>query len=316
MFWYRASARTRLLASRADRGSSPRNSPGWTVSSGRKVARPAFSRRSRAMPALAAASFPPRCSAWRPEGGLHCQLAPGLHRQNGGHRPDDAPQPAAGRGLHHRPDRVLVALHVLFQLLQNGQPLGGGVPGAVQLRLGGGRCVQGLFAVGQFQGQPGPDVGQLPLAARQHIQILAGIGEVCLQLGQAGLLGLGPGPDFGQAAPGRSGGGAGRGLLHPGGRLPAGGAGEVCAQFGLPGAGGVGAALQLGQLAFQRLDLCGEGGGLAVHLGGRGFLAFQLGGRGLPVGLALGQLVLQGAGALAGVVPVVFQHGDAAVGCR
>ena len=37
--------------------SFPRNTPGWTVSSGRKVARPAFSLRSRAMPALAAASF-------------------------------------------------------------------------------------------------------------------------------------------------------------------------------------------------------------------------------------------------------------------
>ena len=57
MFRYRSSARTRLLASRACRGSSPRNSPSWTVSRGRKVARPAFSRRSRAMPALAAASF-------------------------------------------------------------------------------------------------------------------------------------------------------------------------------------------------------------------------------------------------------------------
>ena len=54
---YRASACTRLEASRAEPVSRPRNTPGWTVSSGRKVARPAFSLRSRAMPALAAASL-------------------------------------------------------------------------------------------------------------------------------------------------------------------------------------------------------------------------------------------------------------------
>jgi len=57
MSLYRASAWTRLLASLAEPDSFPRNTPGWTVSSGRKVARPAFSLRSRAMPALAAASF-------------------------------------------------------------------------------------------------------------------------------------------------------------------------------------------------------------------------------------------------------------------
>ena len=48
---------TRLDASRAEPERLPRKKPGWTVSSGRKVARPAFSLRSRAMPALAAASF-------------------------------------------------------------------------------------------------------------------------------------------------------------------------------------------------------------------------------------------------------------------
>ena len=54
---YRFSALTRADASFAEPDSRPRNTPGWTVSSGRNVARPAFSLRSRAMPALAAASF-------------------------------------------------------------------------------------------------------------------------------------------------------------------------------------------------------------------------------------------------------------------
>ena len=57
MLAYRGSAFTKLDASRAEPERLPRNTPGWTVSSGRKVARPAFSLRSRAMPALAAASF-------------------------------------------------------------------------------------------------------------------------------------------------------------------------------------------------------------------------------------------------------------------
>ena len=57
MLSYRASACTRLEASRAVPDSRPRNTPGCTVSSGRKVARPALSLRSRAMAALAAASF-------------------------------------------------------------------------------------------------------------------------------------------------------------------------------------------------------------------------------------------------------------------
>ena len=57
MLSYRRSACTRLDARRAVPERRPRNTPGWTVSSGRKVARPALSLLSRAMAALAAASF-------------------------------------------------------------------------------------------------------------------------------------------------------------------------------------------------------------------------------------------------------------------
>ena len=52
-----------------------------------------------------------------------------LHFQNGGHRPDDPPQPPGRSGPHHGLDGVLLAVHILFQLPQNGKPL----PGRIQL---------------------------------------------------------------------------------------------------------------------------------------------------------------------------------------
>ena len=57
IFSYRGSACTSAEASRAVPDSRPRNTPGCTVSSGKKVARPAWSLRNRAMAAFAAASF-------------------------------------------------------------------------------------------------------------------------------------------------------------------------------------------------------------------------------------------------------------------
>ena len=62
---------------------------------------------------------------------------PRLDAQDGRHRPDDAPQTAGRRGPHDRLDRVLVAVHVLFQLFQHAEALTGGVQFTAKLLLGG-----------------------------------------------------------------------------------------------------------------------------------------------------------------------------------
>ena len=208
---------------------------------------------------------------------------------------------------------MLIALHVLFQLFQNRQPLGGGLPAAGQFLPGCLGGVEGLLPAAQLEGQPGADVGQLLFAAGEHGEVSVGVGQVFLQFGCAGALGLSGGLRLGQAAAGGLGGGGGGGFGHPGGGLPPGHLGQGGAQLGLPGAGGVAAALQSGQLLFQPGDLAGQLFGLPAGGVGRFLLAGQLRLGGVAVGLAAGHLLPQSVGAPAGVGAVVFQHGDAAV---
>ena len=120
MFWYFGSALTRLLANFAPAGTVPRNTPGCTVSSGKKVARPARSLRSRAMAALAADSFSTTMYCNAPPRAVSMATShPGSTCRIPGHRPDDPPQAACTGSLHHAFDRLLVAVHILFQLLQH-----------------------------------------------------------------------------------------------------------------------------------------------------------------------------------------------------
>ena len=188
--------------------------------------------------------------------GLDSHLAPGLHLQDGGYRPQNAPQTAGPGGAHDRAHRVLVAVHVLFQFPQHRKALPGGIQFPAQPLLGGIGFIQCGLAAAQLEFQTGTDVAQLLFVFLQRLAVLYGIGQILFCLFQ--LCGGVPGAllQRGQALPGGVSGGFGGSLCHL--RLGAlcGAVGKLCPQAVLAGTTGGAGICQPGKLGVQRLDLC------------------------------------------------------------
>ena len=110
--------------------------------------------------------------------GLDGNLAPGLHLQDGGYRPQNTPQTAGSGGAHDRAHRVLVAVHVLFQLPQHRKALPGGIQFPAQPLLGGIGFVQRGLAAAQLEFQTGADVAQLLFVFLQRLPVFYGIGQI------------------------------------------------------------------------------------------------------------------------------------------
>ena len=240
-------------------------------------------------------------------------LLAGLHAQDGGHRPDDAPQAAGRRRPHHGLDGVLVAVHVLFQLFQNGKPLAGGVQLPAQLLLGHVGFVQGIFAVFELQLQPRPDVCQLLFVLRQQGLVLPGVVQVGLGVVPLSFQCLDVLLQRWQAALGRFGGSLGGGFGH----LCLGALGRQGGQL-LPqnvplGPAGIALLRQAQQLLVEGGQLLGQLPPGGLHAFCHRAVAFQRSGGLGPVLLPGGFFLPEGGGVLLVAGDVVFQHRDAAL---
>ena len=194
-----------------------------------------------------------QCAAQR---GLDGNLAPGLDFQDGGYRPQNAPQTACPGGAHDRAHRVLVAIHVLFQLPQHRKALPGGIQFPAQPLLGGIGFVQCGLAAAQLELQTGADVAQLLFVFLQRLPVFYGIGQILSCFLQ--LCGGIPGALFQrrQTLPGGISGGFGGSLCHLCLGALCGAVGKLCPQAVLAGTAGGAGICQPGKLVVQRFDLC------------------------------------------------------------
>ena len=245
---------------------------------------------------------------------LNGHLAPGLHFQDGGHRPQNAPQTACPGGAHDRTHRVLVAVHVLFQFPQHRKALPGGIQFPAQPLLGGIGFVQRGLAAAQLELQTGADVAQLLFVFLQRLAVLYGIGQILFGLFQ--LCGGVPGALFqrGQALPGGVSGCFGGCLCHLCFGALCSAVGKFCPQAVLAGTAGGAGICQPGKLGVQRFDLCRKLFTRRFHGLCHGAVALQRGIRFGGVLLPGGDLLLQGSRTLVVAQNIVFQHGDAAFG--
>ena len=219
--------------------------------------------------------------------GLDGNLAPGLHFQDGGYRPQNAPQTACSGGAHDRAHRVLVAVHVLFQLPQHRKALPGGIQFPAQPLLGGIGFVQRGLAAAQLEFQTRADVAQLLFVFLQRLAVPYGIGQILscfLQL-------CGGIPDAllqrGQALPGGVPGGFGGCLCHLRFGTLCGAVGKLCPQAVLAGTAGGAGICQPGKLVVQRFDLCRK-------LFARSFHGLCHGAVALQSGIRFGGILLPG----------------------
>ena len=246
--------------------------------------------------------------------GLDGDLAPGLHLQDDGYRPQNAPQTACPGGAHDRAHRVLVAVHVLFQLPQHRKALPGGIQFPAQPLLGGIGFVQRGLAAAQLEFQAGADVAQLLFVFFQRLPVLYGIGQIPFCLFQ--LCGGVPGALFqrGQTLPGSVSGGFGGSLCHLCFGALCGAVGKLCPQAVLAGTAGGAGICQPGKLRVQRLDLCRKLFARCLHDLCHGAVALQSGVCFGGILLPGGDLLLQRSRAFVIAQNIVFQHGDAAFG--
>ena len=246
--------------------------------------------------------------------GLDSNLAPGLHFQDGGHRPQNAPQTACPGGAHDRTHRVLVAVHVLFQFPQHRKALPGGIQFPAQPLLGGIGFVQRGLAAAQLELQTGADVAQLLFVFLQRLPVLYGIGQILSCFLQ--LCGGIPGALFqrGQTLPGGVSGCFGGCLCHLCFGALCSAVGKFCPQAVLAGTAGGAGICQPGKLGVQRFDLCRQLFARCLHGLCHGTVALQSSIRFGGILLPGGDLLLQGSRTLVVAQNVVFQHGDAAFG--
>ena len=188
--------------------------------------------------------------------GLDGNLAPGLHLQDGGYRPQNPPQTAGSGGAHDRAHRVLVAVHVLFQLPQHRKALPGGIQFPAQPLLSGIGFVQRGLAAAQLELQTGADVAQLLFVFLQRLPVFYGIGQILFCFLQ--LCGGIPGALFqrGQTLPGGVSGGFGGSLCHLCLGALCGVVGKLCPQAVLAGTASGAGICQPGKFGIQRFDLC------------------------------------------------------------
>ena len=224
--------------------------------------------------------------------GLDGNLAPGFDFQDGGYRPQNAPQTAGSGGAHNRAHRVLVAVHVLFQLPQHRKALPGGIQFPAQPLLGGISFVQCGLAAAQLEFQTGADVAQLLFVFFQCLAVLYSIGQILFCLFQ--LCGGVPGAllQRGQALPGGISGGFCSSLCHLCLGALCGAAGKLCPQAVLAGTAGGAGICQPGKLGVQCLDLCRKLFARCLHGLCHGAVALQSGVRFGGVLLPGGDLLL------------------------
>ena len=218
---------------------------------------------------------------------LDGNLAPGLHLQDGGYRPQNAPQTACPGGAHDRTHRVLVAVHVLFQFPQHRKALPGGIQFPAQPLLGGIGFVQRGLAAAQLEFQTGADVAQLLFVFFQRLAVLYSIGQILFCLFQ--LCGSIPGALFqrGQTLPGGIAGGFGGSLCHLCFGALCGVVGKLCPQAVLAGTAGGAGICQPGKFGVQRFDLCRKLFARCLHGLCHGTVALQ-------GGIRLGGILLPG----------------------
>ena len=238
---------------------------------------------------------------------------PRLDAQNRRHRPDDAPQTAGRRGPHDRLDRVLVAVHILFQLFQHAEALTGGVQFTAKLLLGGIGLIEGGATAFQLELHAGLHICQLLFVLGQHLPVLDGIGKVLLCLVPLGLEGLSVLGEGGQLLLRGLSGGFGGGFRHLCLGTLRRQVGHLSPQDVPAGAAGVVLAGQTQEFRVQLGQLCGQLLPCRCHGPGHGAVAFQRGGSLGAVLLACGDVLPQCGGALLVAGDVVFQHGDSAV---
>ena len=201
-----------------------------------------------------------------------------LDAEDGRHRPDDAPQAAGRGGAHNGLDRVLVAVHVLFQLFQHAEALTGGIQLPAQLLLGGIGLAEGGFPALELEAEARPDVGQLFFVLVQQLPVLDGIGEVLLCFIPLGLEGLSVLGEGGQLLLRRLSGGLGSGFRHLCLSALGSQVGHLCPQGVPAGTAGVVLTGQPQKLCIQLGQLCGQLLPCCRHRPGHGAVAFQRGG--------------------------------------
>ena len=224
--------------------------------------------------------------------GLDGNLAPGLDFQDGGYRPQNAPQTAGSGGAHDRAHRVLVAVHVFFQLPQHRKALPGSIQFPAQPLLGGISFVQRGLTAAQLELQTRTDVAQLLFVFLQCLPVLYGIGQILFCFLQ--LCGGIPGVLFqrGQTLPGGISGCFGGSLCHLRFGALCGAVGKLCPQAVLAGTAGGAGICQTGKFGIQRFDLCRKLFARRLHGLCHGTVALQSGIRFGSILLPGGDLLL------------------------
>ena len=198
----------------------------------------------------------------------------------------------------HSLDRVLVAVHVLFQLPQNREPLPGGIQLTAKALFGIVGLVQRGPAVFQLQFQTRADVGQLLFVFFHHPAVADSIVQILLCLVPPGSLFLHALLEGGQALAGGLLSGFGGGLCHLCFGALRGQGGQLFPQGVLPRAAGGALVGQMGDFLIQSVDLSRQLFALGFHGLCHGAVALQ-GGFGFgTVLLPVGDLLPQGSRAL------------------